>query len=633
MRVVSTLQSWAWRSVVAALIAVILVAAAGPNSATDAKAQGGEDWEILQFRADYTVQRDGTVEVVEHIDVDFRDLPTRGIFRDLVREAPCPEPDAEYPRSFECPEVEQRQWRYTIRDVEYADGSAVPWETSEVDHVYRVRIGDPDITLTGQQRYRLAYTIEGALDAYAETDELYWNAVADWPVRIRDAEVTVRLPGASPVAGACFQGFPGVSEQDCPFDVDSSADDVSATYSSIGMLETGETMTVALEWEKGLVDVGPPITHRPFSVHDLYTLDLIEWLGAALMGVLGLAGLGRTWWRFGRDRRYTTVHYLTDDTAEETRPLFGGHPIVVEYTPPLDLRPGQMGVVQDERANTEDVSATIVDLAVRGFLRVEEIPKSGWFGKTDWKLHRLKPAEEAELLAYEQTLLSSLFQGRDDEVKVSELKDKFAKRLEKVKDQMYEDGTSRGWFAGNPKRITMLWAAVGVGVAVVGVGLAAATGYFLGRILIGAPIAIAGLLLLAISGHMSRRTATGSEVRRRVRGFKLYVETAEKHLQEFNEQEHIFAAYLPYAMVFGCVDKWTKAFEGLENLERNARRSVAPWYVGAGAFNMHQFNRSMSGFAGNVGSTLASTPSSSGGSGVRGGSVGGGGGGGGGGRW
>ncbi len=615
------------------IVAVTLVIAAGLLwSLTPLKGQAFEDWEILQIAVEYDVRPDGTVAAVERIEVDFRELPSRGIFRELLERERCPEPDPVYPRIYECPDGHNRHWDYDISSIRYVDGSPVPWETSSEGGVKFIRIGDPDVFLTGRHGYQIEYTIEGALDAYRDTDEFFWNAVGSWPVRVRNASVEVTLPEPVPATAACFQGVPGF-EQDCPASISTTADSTRITYRSLGMLEAAQAMTIAVEWDKGIVDVPPPITSRPFSVHNLYTFDRIEWIGAAVVAVLGIAGLGRTWWRFGRDRRYTTIHYLTENPEQETRPLFQRHPIVVEYTPPMDLRPGQMGVLQDERADTVDVTATIVDLAVRGYIKIEEIPKSGWFGRTDWKLHRLEE-ENGSLLPYESRLLGALFQGRGSEVQLSELSQKFATRLKTVQDLMYKDATERGWFASNPRKVTALWGAIGVGVTVIGVGLAAATGYFFERVLIGAPIAVAGLLLLGIASHMSRRTPDGSEARRRVVGFKLYVETAEKHLHEFHEQENIFARYLPYAIVFGCVDKWAKAFEGLDDLERNARRSVSPWYVGAGAFNMRNFNRSLSGFSSNVSSSLSSKPSSSGGSGVRGGGgVGRGGGGGGGGRW
>src|SRR5206468_3896370 len=72
-----------------------------------------------------------------------------------------------------------------------------------------------------------------------------------------------------------------------------------------------------------------------------------------------------------------------DDSATEARPLFTGPEGAVEFAPPDGVRPGQVGTLLDEQANPLDVTATIVDLAVRGYLRIEELPRAHWFSSRD----------------------------------------------------------------------------------------------------------------------------------------------------------------------------------------------------------------------------------------------------------
>ncbi len=123
-------------------------------------------------------------------------------------------------------------------------------------------------------------------------------------------------------------------------------------------------------------------------------------LGVAAGVLVALVGgIGWLWWRVGRDRRYIALQHSSADTAEERVPLFGGRPIAVEFEPPDQIRPGQIGLLIDESADTLDVTATIIDLASRGYLKITELPKHGWFGKTDWQLDRLKPSDD-RLLEY-----------------------------------------------------------------------------------------------------------------------------------------------------------------------------------------------------------------------------------------
>ena len=155
--------------------------------------------------------------------------------------------------------------------------------------------------------------------------------------------------------------------------------------------------------------------------------------------------------------------YAGPDAADRPVPLGGGPKWPVEYVPPDDLRPGQVGTLVDEAANPIDVTATIVDLAVRGYLRIEEIPKEGLFGKPDWKLVRLKSGED--LLSYERLLLTGLFEDAVDagdatsSIRVSQLKTKFVARLHRVQNALYDDAVQRGWFSQRPDKVRTTWPA------------------------------------------------------------------------------------------------------------------------------------------------------------------------------
>ena len=111
-------------------------------------------------------------------------------------------------------------------------------------------------------------------------------------------------------------------------------------------------------------------------------------------------------------------------------------------------------------------------------------------------------------------------------------------------------------------------------------------------------------------------------------GFRLYMTTAEKYRQQFAEKAEIFTQLLPYAIVFGCVSRWAKAFEGLDT------SASSGWYVGNRPFQAAFLAGNLESMNSSLSSAMASTPASSGSSGFGGGGFsGGGGGGGGGGSW
>ena len=153
-------------------------------------------------------------------------------------------------------------------------------------------------------------------------------------------------------------------------------------------------------------------------------------------------------------------------------------------------------------------------------------------------------------------------------------------------------------------------------------------GRTLGAGLVGVAVIIVGFVALGIAPIMPAKTAAGADLHRRALGFGRYMEVAETERQRFAERENIFSDYLPYAIVFGCVDRWARAFKDID-----MSKQTASWYVGSGPFNAGVLSSSLQGFSSNLGSAIAATPGSSGGSGFSGGGAGGGGGGGGGGSW
>lgn len=607
----------------AVLVMLLLVAGSGVVGVMPASGQEAETgWEVSEFLVTYRVQPDGSVEAEERLEVDFGTLERRGIFRYFVTRARCYEAGELVQKPLEpCPDGWHRRWDYDAIAVTDGSGTPLKFEETRESGILTVKIGDPDVTVTGRQVYILRYRLQGALDAYEDHDELYWNSSGTWPVPVRYFEARVVLPGEGAPRGACYVGFAG-SDELC--DARATAGD-ELVFSSRA-LEPGEQVTVAAGWEKGLVEVPPPLVIRPARVADYVAFDALEWTGLALTVLGGLAVVMALWWRHGRDRQYRTIYYLTEDPTEQTRPFFGGAPLVVEYTPPDDLRPVQMGVLLDERADTLDVTATVIDLAVRGYLHITEVPKEGWFGKADWELERRKDGKD--LFPYERKIVDALFE-KGERVRLSDLKYEFADDLVKAKRLIYDDAMAHGWFSVRPETSKRAWGMVGLGVVFAGIGLMLLAATLAGRAFAPAGVSLAGVAMMAAAPSMSRRTAKGSEALRRVLGFRLYIATAETQRQEFNEREGIFARYLPYAIVFGCVDRWARAFR---TLEAEAQRSTAGWYTGVGAFEAMRFSEGLRGFSQSVSSTLASTRSS-GGSGFGGGSAGGGGGGGGGGSW
>lgn len=606
-----------------ALRALILAVLIGAVAFAARPAEGQAGWVISSFDVRYDIDQSGVVRVTEDIRVDFDGQQHHGIFRDM-------------PVEYEYDDDHNRL--ISPSDFSVDDGSSPqPFQLSSEGPNLRIRIGDPDIFVTGAQRYHISYTLERALNPFDDHDEFYWNVTGNkWEAPINSATATVVLPGPGIRQADCFQGPRGSTDR-CSL----SFDETSATFASTGVLQPGSGLTLVVGLNKGLIPVGAPAlvdanVSIPEQIADFLGLGPVSIAVATFLSVLLLAGLAQLWWLNGRDRWYGDNYYLTDEPGEpRTRPMFAHQTIVVEYTPPeaanggRALRPAEIGVLLDERADTRDVSATIVDLAVRGFLTIAEHQQGGLFGifqSPDYQLMRQEKPDD-DLLPYERSLLHALFMD-DQSVLLSDLKGEFHEDLATVKSKLYDEAMKQKFFQRDPESVRKYWSFVGIGVAVAGGLLAWLLGARLGLGLIPLPIVAAGLGLLALSPFMPRRTPKGWHAFRRCLGFRLFMTTAETDRMRFAEDENIFHEYLPYAIVYGCVQKWAERFEAL-----GIEPQQPSWYAGAGPFRAMAFAEGMRSFSTSISGAMAATPGGSGGSGFGGGFSGGGGGGGGGGAW
>lgn len=571
-----------------------------------------DDWTITSFDVQVQVSRDARLTVIETIDADFGTLQKHGIFRII-------------PTRYAYDDKHERVIR--IESLRVTQNNQVAkWSTSQEGSEYMIKIGEPNKTVTGRQRYVLQYEVVGAVNAQPEHDEVYWNATGN------DAEVTIArataLVQASQVERAtCFEG-PTNSYSPCSIDAQTST---SVSFSATRRLPPGSGLTVVIATPQGALTVPPPMLVEIKSPMEAIS-DFMGFKSPAavaamtFVAIVGAVGVARLWWVNGRDRWYGDAQYLSGNTLEETKPLFSKDTILPEFAPPdigappRRLRPAEMGVLVDERADTLDVTATIVDLAVRGYLRIVEVPKTWVFGKSDYRLEKLKQPDDA-LQPYERSLLVSLF-AASDKVEMSDLRNNFYDDLARVKDQLYDQVVkSDGYFPRSPSSTRALFIGVGIGVIGLGVAAVAGLGALAGAGVIGIPLIVLGLAVVVLSQAMPRRTGAGREALRRSMGFREFMVTAETEHQRDVEQQGLFDQYLPYAIVFGITERWARAFRDLENQPS----STGGWYVSPNPFVPLTFVHSVNDFSTSMSKTITSTPASSGRSGFGGGGFSGGG--------
>jgi uncharacterized membrane protein YgcG len=368
-------------------------------------------------------------------------------------------------------------------------------------------------------------------------------------------------------------------------------------------------MTVVLAWDKGIVQ--PPSRWSRL----LFQLNLRENWPISLP-FLTLLFMLRLWYRKGRDPRT-------------------GDPLVVAYAPPEEggrsLLPAEAGTLIDERLDPQDLSASVVNLAVKRHITITEEKTEGLlFDKTDYLLRKEKKADPS-LPPIERLLLERLFEGHGSEVRISDLKLKFYKNLGDLRKAAFEGLEEMRYFAANPLSVKSAYLRAGVLIVIAGMF----AGWLLQKIwgaesiLFPISVAICGGIVILFSRFMPVKTLKGTKALGKIRGFEEFLMRAEKDRLERMNDPNLFEKYLPFAISLGVSDRWAKAFEGVY-------QEAPRWYAPGGGidtFRPAAFHHSLDSALSSMSTAMVAAPRSSGSGFSGGGSSGGGGGGGGGGSW
>jgi uncharacterized membrane protein len=459
--------------------------------------------------------------------------------------------------------------------------------------------------------FELRYRLLGAVTFMDEHDEFYWNLFTDFTVPIERVTASVILPPTSSVAPFTHAIY--VDPSSIPSS-SARSDERTFFFTAENVPPQGK-VTIAPGWPKGAVDQGAYIRHTLFRLSPFIL---------ALLTLLGTIGYAIWYWyeREGKWRRHETI--------------------IPMYEAPAHLPPAMIDYITNERLAPKAWSATVVDLAVRGFLSIDEDVKTGMFSWAKTREYTVKKtrAFDETLATFEKAFIDALCVGGADfstrEMKTSISKGRLLQaQMQKIeKDFLAEVETKTHAYEVTPvTERSSLW----VFVALILV-------FFLGIPLIGAMTSIfsigtvvfffsvaTSIGIVYLVQHDSRLNETGRALRRECLGFKMYLATAERFRLQ-NLTPETFEKFLSYAMIFGIEKKWARAFENISVPPPSWYHSTASSsFMGAGGGATSGF--SPGAFATGFSSSFSSAFASSGGGGASGGggSAGGGGGGGGGG--
>ncbi len=561
---------------------------------------------------DVTVEaaKDSSLHVVEKISANFSQ-PRHGIFR--IMPVKYSRYGADYTLDFR------------LNSVQDENKQKIAHQISKQGSDVNIKIGSPDKEVLGKQTYVIDYNLHRAFNFFQNKPEIYWNVTGDqWPYDIKEASLTLKLPEGVSAGDVRTQSFLGQR----------------GTDSSAGMVERkegNELFFQAFEIKPGngmTVVVGlPEGSVLPPAVGLQIGWFLVDWWPAILIPAFAFGGLYATWRHLGSDEEPTGA-------------------IGVDWQPPKELSPAEMGVIVDERADLNDIISIIVDMAARGYLQIIEIDKPGFWGSSkDYQLRRTfsyngrqtftRSIDDFDIKLFERQMLQSIFQsgsgGWRDDVTLSELTQTSVIDLDLIKQQLYGTMAENGWFKANPEAVRITYRSIGGALVVVPFFLVLTTN--LGGVPLVLGTLFSGILFFFFAGAMPARTLAGVRLRRQSLAFARFVDKAERQRIKVmaDKDPTIFGRLLPYALVLGAADRWANAFEGIAVTAPSWYVSSDPSYM----FNPHTFVHDIGSGVDSMGTAIKTShqasqqtsSAGSGGSGFSGGSSGGGFGGGGGGSW
>jgi hypothetical protein len=280
----------------------------------------------------------------------------------------------------------------------------------------------------------------------------------------------------------------------------------------------------------------------------------------------------------------------------------GAGSYVVRYEPTEEMSPAELGTLVDDSMDGADLTATMVDLAARGFLRIEEITDSnpgGLAKHTDHVIHIIRyPREWAGLKSHESLFLTALSNAADHSktVRNSWLRTKFV-WPEGIRDAIYDGLVSSGYYFARPGKMKNWWRGAAIFTALLGIPFTLLAfrnpSVMISPVLVAAAFVLSAFTLFLFPPIISSLTPAGTRTREAALSLKDFLGRVKdpRNTSTMTSPE-LFQRYLPYAIALGVAGSWAKAFDDLYG-------GPPKWFVGGtGQFSASSFSRSIGTMSG-----------------------------------
>ena len=532
------------------------------------------NWRVKDFQDTISIAADGTTLVSEKITLDFV-----GEWHGIHRTIPVEYPGADGSN-------------YTlflkVISVTDEDGKKLKYDSSKSGAYRDLKIYLPGAVDTTRV-VNIDYSVRNAVRFFGSNSgsnndnyaEFYWNVTGnDWPVPIDHASAFITLP-ENAVGGIRAQAFTGA-------------------YGSKQSEANVEVKAANVMFE----------TTRPLPMRGGATIDI--YIPAGI--IKAPSALTKLFWFLGSNPilflpffTFAVMFALWYSVGRDPDP---GISVAPQYEPPKGICPAEAGTLVDDTIHPRDITSTIVDLAVRGYIKIEEkVDTFLVFHHKDYLFHLLKPREQwgSDLTPHERVMLENIFLG-GTETQLSSLKNRFYTVIPIVRQDIMSSLKSKGIYMLDPESANGYSIAVGIAIAILVIAIQVMGWmnlFYSVPLLIGSAI-VSAIIWWLFARQMTAKTVAGARTRIAVLGFEEFMNRVDADRIKRMPPD-TFEKFLPYAMALGVEHHWAQAFDGII-------KDPPSWYVspnGYTGFSPLFFSSSMHSMASDMHQVFVSTPRSS----------------------
>jgi uncharacterized membrane protein len=520
-------------------------------------------YHISKFNSNIHVEEDGSARVEEQITFVFSG-EYHGIYRDIPVDYPGPSGS---------------NYTLFIKVLSVTDDSGAKLKVEKKSsggflHLKIYVPGAADATRT----VNIEYSVANGTRFFEDHDEFYWNVTGnDWPVPIQEATAIIFFPAEAngKLRAQASEGIYGSNQR-----ATASVEGPSASFATTGPLPMRGGLTADVYIEKGVL-------HQPGALSRFFRF--VRSNPVVTLPLWAFAVMFPLWWMKGRD----------PDPGMSVAPMYG---------PPEKMGPAEVGTLIDGSVDLRDITSVLVDLAVRGYVKIVETQHKGFLSSTkDYEFHLLKdPSQWSDLTDYERAMLQQVFAGGQVTL-LSSMRNHFYTALPMIKSEIMSALKSKGMYTVDPDSAKGYW---GLGLLMVALPYAALQVFGVADFLSSVPLAfVCGLIALAIIIIIGKQlTATsikGARTRVQIQGFQEFMNRVDADRLKRMPPD-TFEKFLPYAMALGVEHHWAKAFEGII-------QNPPTWYQSSDGhmFSTFFFVNSLGSMASTASSTFVSAPRAS----------------------